>query len=58
MHVASFYLKMCKLIIKELFFLKLKINLDIILSEITFDYGVVKSWVAYILKTVYLQMEI
>ena len=38
---SSFYLKMCKLIINKLF-VKVKINLDIILSEITFDNGVVK----------------
>ena len=31
-------------------FVKVKINLDIILSEITFDNGVVKRWVAYFLK--------
>ena len=38
---SSFYLQMCKLIIKNCFD-KVKINLDIILSEITFDNDVVK----------------
>ena len=40
---------MSKLIIKNCF-VKVKINLDIILSEKTFDNGVVKRWVAYFLK--------
>ena len=33
-------------------FVRVKINLDIILSEITFDNGVVKRWVSYFLQTI------
>ena len=33
-------------------FVKVKINLDIILSEITFDNGVVKRWVPYFLEVI------
>ena len=38
---SSVDIKMCKLIIK-IYFVKFKINLDIILSKLTFDNGVVK----------------
>ena len=38
---SSFDIKMCKLIIK-IYFVTFKINLDIILSKLTFDYGAVK----------------
>ena len=46
---SSFYLNICKLVIKRCF-VKVKINTDIILSERTFDNGVVKRCVAYFLK--------
>ena len=41
---------MCWLIIKKNCFVRVKIDLDIILSEITFVHGVVKRWVAYFLN--------
>ena len=41
---------MCKLIISKNCFREIKINLYIILSEITFDKGVVKRRVAYFLN--------
>ena len=47
---SSFYFKMCKLVIKKIVLLKLKINLEITLSEIIFDNGIVKRWVAYFLN--------
>ena len=47
-NISTFYLKICKLIIKKLL-LKLK-SIFIILSEITVDNGAVKRWAAYFLK--------
>ena len=49
---SSFYLKMCKLIIKNCF-VKIKIELDFILSEITFDDGIGKRWETYFLKSLH-----
>ena len=47
LNFLSFYYIMCKWIIK-----KVKINLDIIFSEITFDYSEVNRWVPYLLKKI------
>ena len=45
LNFSNFYKIICKWIIK-----KVKINLDIIFWEKTFDYGEVKRWVIYLLK--------
>ena len=38
--------------LSKTYFVKFKINLDIILSEITFDNGVVKRWVPFFLEVI------
>ena len=48
---SSFYVKLCNWVSKTCF-VKVEINLDIILSEITFDNGVVKRWVPYFLEVI------
>ena len=49
-HFFQVFMLKCVHWLSKTFFVKMKINVDIILSEITFDNGVEKRWVAYFLN--------